>query len=280
MNYYMNYYLIIILIIILIAIIFLLTKKDKFENTSSDILLTTPDETINTINVTENKMEGKVIPLNIFMTWETKQLPINMQKSVEMVISKNSDFNFYIYDDTDCRNFLKKYFIKDVVDAFDNLIPGAYKADLWRYCVLYYYGGIYQDIKFNPVGTFKYNNLLDKEYFVRDIAMSGSGIYNAFMVCKPGNEILYKCIKEIIKNVKNKFYGSSSLEPTGPLLMKKFFTKTEINNLELYNKSIIINGIYKNNIKILDFYKNYRLEQKKSSKPHYSNLWKNKNIYM
>jgi mannosyltransferase OCH1-like enzyme len=224
-------------------------------------------------------MEGKEIPLNIFMTWDNKDMPINMKKSVEMVMSKNSEFNFYIYDDEDCRNFLKKYFISDIVNAFDNLIPGAFKADLWRYCVLYYYGGIYQDIKFQPVGNFNYISLLDKEYFVRDIKTSGSGIYNAFMVCKARNEILFKCIKQIIENVKNKFYGSSSLEPTGPLLMKKFFIKKEIDNLELYNKSLFISGICKDNKKILDFYKGYRIEQKKSSKPHYSYLYKIKKIY-
>jgi mannosyltransferase OCH1-like enzyme len=278
-----NYYLIIIGILILILILILIilfTKKDTFSNSSSDILLEIPDETINAINVTNNKMDGKEIPLNIFMTWNNKDMPINMKKSIEMVMSKNSEFNFYIYDDNDCRNFLKKFFISDVVNAFDSLIPGAYKADLWRYCVLYYYGGIYQDIKFQPVGKFNYTNLLDKEYFVRDIKYSGSGIYNAFIVCKARNEILYKCIKQIIENVKNKFYGSSSLEPTGPLLMKKFFSKQEIDNLELYNKSLLINGIYKDNKKILDFYKNYREEQKKSSKPHYSYLYKIKNIYL
>jgi mannosyltransferase OCH1-like enzyme len=275
-----NYYLIILGILILILILTLLSiKKDAFSNSSSDILLTTPDETINTIIVTNNKMDGKEIPLNIFMTWDNKDMPINMKKSVEMVMSKNSEFNFYIYDDNDCRNFLKKYFISDIVDAFDRLVPGAYKADLWRYCVLYYYGGIYQDIKFQPVGKFNYTELLDKEYFVRDINKSGSGIYNAFMVCKAGNEILYKCIKEILKNVKNKFYGSSPLEPTGPLLMKKFFTKKEIDDLELYNKSAFISGIYKDKKKILDFYKKYREEQKKSSKPHYTYLYKNKQIY-
>ena len=104
----MNYYLIIIGILILIFII-LLIKKEPFLNLSSesDILLTTPDETINAINVTDNKMDGNEIPLNIFMTWDNKDMPKNMKKSVEMVMSKNSEFNFYIYDDADCSNFLK-----------------------------------------------------------------------------------------------------------------------------------------------------------------------------
>ena len=273
----MNYIIILIIFIILVCCFYFFIKKESFNNIS-DILLEKPDENIKTINVVNNK-SNTTIPLNIFMTWNSHDIPPNMKKSINMVMSKNSEFNFYIYSDDDCRNFLQKYFIKDVIDAFDCLIPGAYKADLWRYCILYKYGGIYQDIKFQPVDKFKYINLLDKEYFVRDIGNSGTGIYNAFMICKAGNEILYKCIKQILINVKNKFYGKSSLEPTGPLLMKKFFTKNEIDNLELYNKSIFINGIFKDDKKILAFYEDYRNEQKKSVKPHYYFLYKNKQIY-
>ena len=31
-------------------------------------------------------------------------------------------------------------------EAYDALIPGAFKADLFRYCVLFIYGGVYADI--------------------------------------------------------------------------------------------------------------------------------------
>jgi mannosyltransferase OCH1-like enzyme len=275
----MNYYYLIIIAILILIFIILLIKKDTFFNSSSDILLTTPDETINAINVTNNKMKDKEIPLNIFMTWDNKDMPKNMKKSVEMVMSKNSEFNFYIYDDGDCRNFLKKYFISDVLDAFDNLIPGAYKADLWRYCVLYYYGGIYQDIKYQPVDKFKYENLLDKEYFVKDRNIGGSGIYNALLVCKAGNKILYNCIKQIISNVKNKFYGNSSLEPTGPLLMKKFLSPDELKEALIFKKINTNDYILKDNIQILKGYNEYRSEQINSSKPHYTYLYKIKNIY-
>ena len=272
----MNYNLIVIILIILIiliAIIFLFLNKN--------ILLFTPNDTIKTINVVDNNVESKEIPLNIFMTWETKELPLYMKQSVELVKSRNPEFNLYIYDDNDCRTFLEKYFISDIVNAFDNLIPGAYKADLWRYCVLYYYGGIYQDIKFQPIGEFKYEDLLDKEYFVKDRDTGGGGIYNAFIVCKPRNKILYKCIKQIIKNVETKFYGSSSLEPTGPLLMKKFILPDRLNELLIFQKINNIDYIFKNNKEILKSYDNYRSEQKKSSKPHYHDLYyKIKKIYI
>ena len=45
-------------------------------------------------------------------------------------------------------HFIKSHFSKRVLYAYDKLIPGAFKADLWRYCIIYINGGIYIDIKY------------------------------------------------------------------------------------------------------------------------------------
>jgi mannosyltransferase OCH1-like enzyme len=96
----------------------------------------------------EKMKENAVIPLNIYQTWHTKNLPTKMQENVNCLKRQNPEFKYYLYDDYDCREFIKKNFDKDVLNAFDTLIPGAYKADLWRYCILYKNGGIYLDINF------------------------------------------------------------------------------------------------------------------------------------
>jgi mannosyltransferase OCH1-like enzyme len=83
--------------------------------------------------------------------------------------------------------------------AFDKLKPGAYKADLWRYCILYKKGGIYLDIKYRCVNGFKLIELTNKEYCVRDRYFEGiQGIYNALLCFKPNNLMLDKCIKTIV----------------------------------------------------------------------------------
>jgi len=109
-----------------------------------------------------------MIPKNIFMTWHTKDLPYHMKENVEKIKRENPEFNVYVYDDEDCKKFLKEHFDPKVLDAYNSLVPGAYKADLWRYCILYIYGGIYIDIKLQPINGFRFQELLDKEYFVLD----------------------------------------------------------------------------------------------------------------
>jgi mannosyltransferase OCH1-like enzyme len=222
-----------------------------------------------------------IIPLNIYQTWHTKNLPDKMKNVTQKIILNNPVFKYYLYDDDDCRNFIKDNFDNTVLDAFDSLIPGAYKADLWRYCILYKNGGIYLDTKYAPVNGFKFINMTEKEHWVLD--QDKNGIYNALMVCKPNNKILLKAINNIVENVKNKFYGNSSLEPTGPLMLAKFFSLTDKLNFDMFHdvyQSIIHRFIFFNKYIIFKSYNSYLTEYNNNKKiEHYSVLWKNKKIY-
>ena len=263
-----------------------------------------------------------VIPLNIYQTWHTTNLPPKMQQAVNTIKAHNPEFQHFLYDDNMCREFIKNNFPEDVLRAYDCLIPGAYKADLWRYCILYKKGGIYLDIRYVPFENFKFLNLTKKEHFVIDLETfeenpyfyrsESSGecaIYNALIVTLPGNQKLYKSLCQIVCNVKNRFYGKNTLEPTGPHLLKKYFTDYEKLSIELKhdfyleksntisednNIERIQNGInkYENTFKennkvikmndyiILKCYEEYKYESKQySNKPHYGELWGKKNIY-
>jgi mannosyltransferase OCH1-like enzyme len=224
-----------------------------------------------------------IIPQNIFQTWHTKNLPPGMAKTVFMIKSLNPRFQYFLFDDKDCFEFIKNNFDKDVLNAYNSLIPGAYKADLWRYCVLYKKGGIYLDVKYRPLNNFRFINLTEDEHFVLD--NDGNGIYNAMMVCKPGNELLLKAINKIVENVKNKFYGESFLEPTGPLMLRKLVNENNISlNIDLKHKELNGNGdsryVYFKNIPIMKSYPGHAKERDNNSKrQHYGVLWKNRNIY-
>ena len=227
-------------------------------------------------------LDNSEIPLHIYQTWHSNTLPQYMQECVNKLKKDNPEFSYHFYNDFDCREYIKDNFNKDVLHAFDKLIPGAYKADLWRYCILYKKGGIYLDIKYQCENGFKLIQLTDKEYFVKDIPKLGRlGIYNAFMICKPGNKILLNCIDKIVENIKHKYYGSSPLEISGPLLMSKYFSPLDINNLQLQHVQEKTNFYITNNgIKILKIYPEYRSEQRLYQKnKYYAELWHKRRVY-
>jgi mannosyltransferase OCH1-like enzyme len=213
-----------------------------------------------------------------------KDMPEKMKENIERVKSKNPEFEYYLFDDEDCRRFIGEYFENDVLKAYDKIIPGAFKADLWRYCVLYINGGVYLDIKYSNVGDFNLIELTNDEYFVPDIKESGGGVYNAFMVCKPGNKILKEAIRRVVENAKNEYYGDSVFLPTGPLLLRSCFNKADIEKMEKNglnvcrhneNTSVCLHG---NPIMVVyDEY--YKEDIKKTNQKHYNDMWNKRNIY-
>jgi mannosyltransferase OCH1-like enzyme len=224
---------------------------------------------------------NSIIPLHLYTCWHTKDIPPLMKENYDYLVESNPKITFHLYDENHCREFIKNNFEVDVLDAYDSLIPCSFKSDLWRYCILYINGGIYMDIKYRCVNGFKFLDLTEKEYFVRDYNVNDT--YTALIVSLPGNEILHKCIRQIVENVKNKYYGNGSLDPTGPGLLGKYFTQEEKKSMEMYHSFVESNNKYcilKGDLIILSFYDGYREEQYKFQKlKHYSQLWDEKNIY-
>lgn len=227
-----------------------------------------------------NRIYHPTIPLHVYMTWNTKELPPLMLKNVTKLSKQNPEFTFHLYDDAECRQFIQTHFRPEVVDAFDKLIPGAYKADLWRLCILYINGGYYMDIKLEPVGKFKLIELSEGEHLVLDRPNLTKHIYNAFMICKAKHPFLLKCINCIVHNTETEYYGSSCLSPTGPELLGAVHTH--------YNGSIPIDLIYPHKYPdhimykgrlVLRNYVGYREEQRKYHGNYYGTLWNNRKIY-
>jgi hypothetical protein len=247
-------------------------------------------KTIKSTNFIIKDSYNSVIPLNIYLTWGTKELPIKMQENVDRMKKVNPEFNIQLYDDYDCREFIKKHFSKDILTAFDTLKPGAYKADLWRLCILYINGGIYSDIKFNCINNFKFIALTEREHFILDRPgywkEGNIGLHNAILVAKPKNILFLRCINKISENVKNKNYDYNFLYPTGPgLLGEEYIKKLRVNDSTMNiqvdlcledNEQIIFN-----NVPILKTnYKEYRDEQKLFAKTQtYGDIYSLKQIY-
>ena len=183
----------------------------------------------------------------IFQTWHTTypptSLPPKMRETVNHIIAANPECDHRLFNDTECRHFIRDNFPRQVLDAYDTLIPTAFKADLWRYCVLYIHGGIYLDIKYKPVNNFKFTDLFKKvtvltkeevinrqqrseisseisnndetEYVIPEIFVlernipnfwcpGTFGIHNALIISPPNTPILRKCIEQIVYNVTNR----------------------------------------------------------------------------
>lgn len=268
----------------------LMRSVDDYNKTRETILHNGGDECYrnrNLYNTNDIHIRNNVIPMTVYQTWHTKDMPEGMRKCREMLMRQNPEFSFQLFDDKDCRNFIRDHFDNDVLLAFDKIIPGAYKADLWRYCVLFINGGIYLDCKYFCINNFKLSQLLSREYLVMDLVPPA--LFNAFMVCKPKNPILLECIQRIVKNARENNYGADCLDVTGPrLLGDVYFKYNNRDTILLYHKGNFpgkefIQGVIHHariNKYILAVYPNYRSEQRNTEKArHYGELWRERKIY-
>jgi len=92
--------------------------------------------------------------VDIWSELDSAGLPPKMLACVRENLIMNRvgvDCIHYLFNDADCRDFIAREYPPDVLMAYDLLIPTAFKADLWRYCVLYKYGGVYLDVKYGGV---------------------------------------------------------------------------------------------------------------------------------
>ncbi len=66
---------------------------------------------------------------------------------IENLKHLNPNYTINVYGDAECVDFFKTYFSQEYVDFFQNKIKhGPIKADFWRACVIYVFGGVYLDV--------------------------------------------------------------------------------------------------------------------------------------
>lgn len=159
------------------------------------------------------------IPKLVHQTWETKDLPPAMKATLDHNKAQNPEFKFILYDDQDRIQFLQTHFAPSVLTAYHTLVPGAYRADLFRYCVLYILGGIYMDMRFQCAEGFHLTEIAEPQYVKDNTKWGPNVICNGCIVSNPSNKTLYNCIQQIVKHCEHLHYGINTLCPTGSVVL-------------------------------------------------------------
>jgi hypothetical protein len=204
----------------------------------------------------------------------------------------NREYELQYYDDEMSRQFLTNYFPPEVINCYDKLIPGAYKADLFRAAYLYQNGGIYIDTGMLPLIPFR--DIINEQttfLCVKDYTKIGKRhdnyIYNALLACTAKHPIMYEYLQNIISNVSQENYGEDPLDITGPAVLGKICQRSMppdaiILQLELSGKFLTAGTFcitYNRHNICYTKYKGYRQDQKNNNKPHYCDYYNNRNVF-
>ena len=152
------------------------------------------------------------IPKNIFQSWKHNKgfpehpYPVDLQ--IDSVKQYNSDYNYQLFTDEMIGDFVKDKF-PDFAYCFEKL-PPIKKADIWRYMVLYEYGGIYLDIdciclkSFDDLINTDAAFIVGKEYNANDkhwgenLTCSQESYANWIILSEAKNPVLEKMLEKAL----------------------------------------------------------------------------------
>jgi len=158
------------------------------------------------------------IPKRIYQTYKSYSGKKWIYDAQCTWVNLNNEFDYQYYSNNDCIEFLKENFDERLIKAYNSLVPGPFKADLWRYCVLYIKGGVYVDIDMECM--FPLNNLIDEDdcfIFIKDDINPTLQVFNAFICSIPKHPFLKEAIYSAVDKIERKFYGKVMFEITGPV---------------------------------------------------------------
>lgn len=229
----------------------------------------------------------KDIPPIIYKTGpkKYKNLPRELINNFKEIELENPNYKIKYYDDDMCRSFIKKNFNEKILKTYDCLVPGSYKADLFRYCLLYVNGGIYGDLSQQYLVPM--DKLVDREkdrlVLVSDefdILCLKNGVQISFMAAVPRLSIFKDAINKVVYNVKHKKYGCSFLSPTGPNLFRKCLDKTRTKyRMELEQKGSKLCNMKTGKPMIITKMKNHDVFINQTLKSRYFTKWWSGQIY-
>jgi hypothetical protein len=164
----------------------------------------------------ENPLE---IPRVLFRTSEdslpkTHQLIKNVLQQIRF---DNPTYKIVYFDRKDRERFIKKYYPQYLPD-YDVLIPGTYKADMFRLLVVHHYGGIYNDMGFTyfkPIHTF----VKPEDEFVSATENRRPGLVSGFMAAYPRHPLIQHIIDFVVDMIRKRGMGACPLDVTGPRRM-------------------------------------------------------------
>ena len=239
-----------------------------------------------------------LIEPNFFQTWKTDHFDDATFNRLKVFREQNLDFNFEFYDDLRMNNYMKtNWGSHPIFEIYDKVRFGAAKADIWRYCVLFEYGGVYLDIDavlnfklssipvdINELISFEANSILenisfdfpDDYWFLQNesairnkLKHPENLVLNWGLIFRKNHEILKNCIDLICENAdlyKGKKYQNmlnAVIHFSGPYVLTRAVWKYLIDhNCHVHQLGIDFDG--------LGLYKSVINEDYLNDKDHYA----------
>ena len=154
---------------------------------------------------------NRLVPRIIHQTYYEELTPDKYPNMSRMIESfKQSGWEYRFYSDEEAQNFLSTHFPPEVREAYDTLRPGAFKADLFRYCALLIYGGVYADVDIILESNLDASVPPDVGFMVPVDepgieAQLRMCVWNGLIASAPAHPFLAHVIETVVNQIRNRY---------------------------------------------------------------------------
>lgn len=178
-----------------------------------------------TVHVNSQQHHAHQIPHVIHQTSKSRCVVPSLAAAVQKWKTHLPDYPYYFHDDTAVTTLLSLPKFQTTFPLLKEIAQfctrGAMRADLWRYVLLWEYGGIYSDVDTFPNATFALPQNVSA-YFV----LEGDGLLSQyFMAVAPKHPMLYFTIQHVVANLLKSKDPHKDFAPTltGPRALHQGF---------------------------------------------------------
>lgn len=135
-----------------------------------------------------------IIPRRVVQSWSSRDaVPQHIYSRIRQFAP---GYEHIVFDDHDCTEFMRAHF-PALLSLYSSLSKGAHRADLFRYCYLARYGGVWIDIK--STLEVPLDSILDDRtciYTARSITNVSAGrtCFQGFLAAPPGTQFMLDLI--------------------------------------------------------------------------------------
>lgn len=196
-----------------------------------------------------------MIPKIIWQTYKDSYENLNedIKNCIKTWTELNPTYTHAYMNDEDCNAFILKHFGPEIYNLYSSFPLSVMRADFWRYCVLYIFGGVYADV--DTVCTIPIDMWLkDDKDFICSLE-NDVHFCNWTFASTPHHPILRNLIKEIIKRNLRPNYNDIHFVHylTGPAV----FTDVILSSLNLDMNTNLLQYKFSENIPFFCYNDNY-----------------------
>jgi mannosyltransferase OCH1-like enzyme len=153
-------------------------------------------------SITEPFNESKIgpnsdFPKIVFLSWKTKWITRGHFKEIKEQILKNPSWKFYFFDDKSELMWMRdNYEKKPILKIYEEAKFGAIRSDIFRYCLILRYGGIFISINMLFKGDLEDLHNNKKAFLISTTALPYNSSYarNKALEKYQGKSFIQSCI--------------------------------------------------------------------------------------